>query len=656
MKPHFTWLRASAVLTAAGLLVAINGCSFLYNLSTNQCNTTKDCLALGKEFADSVCSVEQHVCVANPDSNAGSSGSGTSAGTSSGGASASGGTGHPNGGSKPSGGGEAGGGEAGSGNGACSTNADCIAAALEQPAICVKKAEGNECVVLTTEQCPVLLPTTVAGSSTLDLLRTNSPLVLGGFATMNVGDPHETLAVINWDLAFEEFNEAAAKNSNKAAFQPVLGLICNGAFPNDGDLAVSMSHLTEEVGTPGILSTLSAPNLLSAWNYTQSDEYTGNTVMFLSTGSATLQLANLDDSGYVWHLLGDPRLLAATVSSLVRQIEPYVRARQPDSAAPLKVALVSNDNQTLNDITTVLTNAPPSGQAANDPRRFDYLTFNGDLAIHQSSQFYQAQIKSGDQTSAQKAGDDILKNPPQIIIGLATSEFAALIREVEANWGKASTPSAGVPRPYYVLSHYLATANNVLTDTPSLLAAYATAATVPPLDTRLVGVNYALAQDTHSKDLYDSYLQRIKRFYGTNGKLTLDGTENYYDGAYSMLYASSLTNRTAPTGADVRDALENRVLNPDGDPLDIGPSNVETELPRLISTLKAKIALWGTDGPPNFDRVSGTRLSPTSAWCMNDIGNYKYKYSPDGLLFDATTGTFSAPTSGSVACLAKFQQ
>ena len=78
-----------------------------------------------------------------------------------------------------------------------------------------------------------------------------------------------------------------------------------------------------------------------------------------------------------------------------------------------------------------------------------------------------------------------------------------------------------------------------------------------------MGVNYALAQDSHSKDLYDSYLKRLKRFYGS-GDLTLDGTENYYDGAYSMLYASSLTNRKSPSGADVRDALENRVLNPDG--------------------------------------------------------------------------------------------
>ncbi|HEY0467584.1 MAG TPA: hypothetical protein VGC79_25465 [Polyangiaceae bacterium] len=644
MKPHFTWSRVLGGLTAAGVLLAINGCSFLYNLSTNQCNTTADCHALGKDFADSVCSVEQHVCVANPDSVGGSGGTGDS-----GGASASGGKG-PSGGSGPSGGTAPGGGNGGSGE-VCSTNADCIEQLLDQPAICRHKDSGNECVRLTSDQCPELLPTSIAGSSTLELLKTNSPLILGGFASMtNTSDWHDTLAVINWDMAFQEFNEGASKNSTASAFQPILGVICNGLFPEDGDFEASMSHLTEEIGTQGILTTLSSQNLLAAWNYTKAEAYTGDPVMFLSTSSATLQLANLDDDGYVWHLLGDPRLLAASVSSLVRQMEPFVVA-QPGMPAKLKVALVSSDNQTMNDMATVLTNAPPAGQAANDPHRFDYLTINGDLAIHQDEEFYQQQVKTNDDASAQKAGEEILKNPPQIIIGLANREFAALIKEVEANWGMATTPSEGMPRPYYVLSHYLATANDALVQP---LAMYGTSTTKPTLDKRIVGVNYALAQDQHSKDLYDSYLKRLKRFYGS-GALVLDGTENYYDGAYSLLYASSLTNKTAPSGQDVRDALQNRVLNPDGTSLDIGPTPVETELPHLITTPKAKISLWGTDGPPNFERVSGTRLSATSAWCMADAGNFVYNYAPDGLLYDPAAGTFSAPDSGAPPCLSQYK-
>jgi hypothetical protein len=147
----------------------------------------------------------------------------------------------------------------------------------------------------------------------------------------------------------------------------------------------------------------------------------------------------------------------------------------------------------------------------------------------------------------------------------------------------------------------------------------------------------------------------LKRFYGS-GSLALEGTENYYDGAFSMLYASSLTNRKAPNGADVRDALENRVLNPDGTKVDIGPTPVETELPRLISTPTAKIALWGAGGLPTFDRVSGTRLTATSAWCMTDAMNFQYTYTPDGLLYDAANGTFAAPGSGAPACLSKFVQ
>jgi len=645
MKPHFTWSQGLGGLTVAGLLFSLTGCSFLYKLNTDQCNSTNDC----KAFANTVCNVEKHVCEAIIDSNGGAAGR-----DGSGGASASGGS-NPNGGASASGGSGANGG--GTGSDACTTNAECIALALDAPAICRIKSTGNECVVLTNDQCPLLLPTSVAGSSTLQLLKTNSPVILGGFANMsNAADPHDTLAVINWDMAFEEFNEGAAKNSTKSAFQPILGVVCNGLFPKDGDRDAALAHLTEEIGTPGILSTLSSTNLLAAWDYTQSEAYKGDSVMFLSTSSATLQLANLDDSGFVWHLLGDPRVLAATVASLVRQIEPFVAAQQADSAAPLKVALVFNENQTLSDIATVLTNAPPASQADDDPHRFDYLTINGDLAIRQNAAFYQVQIESDNkppvQPSAQAAGDLILENPPQVIIGLGTNEFVELIKVVETGWG--SGPSAGLARPYYVLSHFLATSHDVFTTPPGLLAAYATSKTVPPLDQRLVGVNYALAQDVHSKDLYDSYLTRLKRFYGA-GALTLDGTENYYDGAYSMLYASSATNREAPDGTDVRNALQNRVLNPDGTSVDIGPSPVETEVPRLISSSKAKISLWGAGGPPTFDRVSGTRLSATSAWCMKDDQNYKYSFAPDGLLYDAGAGTFTAPSSGAPPCLSKFK-
>ena len=144
------------------------------------------------------------MCIANPDSMGGTSGGGGASGGS-GGTSVSSGTGAKSG-SSPSGSEATRGGRRCSDSGACSTNADCIAQALDQPAICVQKSGGNECVVLTNKQCPVLLPTTVAGSSALQLLKTNSPVILGGFASMtNSADPHDTLAVVNWDMAFEEF-------------------------------------------------------------------------------------------------------------------------------------------------------------------------------------------------------------------------------------------------------------------------------------------------------------------------------------------------------------------------------------------------------------------------------------------------------------------
>ena len=145
---------------------------------------------------------------------------------------------------------------------------------------------------------------------------------------------------------------------------------------------------------------------------------------------------------------------------------------------------------------------------------------------------------------------------------------------------------------------------------------------------------------TAARESYDTYLKANRVESGIE--------------SYDLVLQLILGTELAPNGADVRDALENRVLNPDGTKVDIGPTPVETELPHLISTPTAKIALWGTDGLPNFDRVSGTRLSATSAWCMADQTNFQYKYSPDGLLYDATNGTYSAPTGGAPACLSKY--
>jgi hypothetical protein len=65
------------------------------------------------------------------------------------------------------------------------------------------------------------------------------------------------------------------------------------------------------------------------------------------------------------------------------------------------------------------------------------------------------------------------------------------------------------------------------------------------------------------------------------------------------------------------------------------------------------MALYGTMGPPNFDRLSGTRKSATSAWCLYADGT-TWKTQSDGLLYNVDTKMFTAPAAGLPACMQGF--
>ena len=627
-------VKTRYLLAWVPVLLASSGCSLFFELNANQCQVTKDCTNLGPQFADTLC-VNQ-VCVAKSvTGNAGAGGgSGDNGGSGSGGKA---GTGATSGGDSLDAGAA---GEIGAGGSPeCATNGDCISAHLDQPYLCVH----GSCLALTSTDCPVMLPS----SGTLDMLRKPAPIIVGGYANMNnPQDPHDSQAVINWDLAFSEFNDqtlGGIPNKAGGAPRPVLALVCQSGSP---DITPTLQHLTEEVRVPAILSTLSPDKLFAAFNATQDPTYAGNPVLFLSTGSADLRLADLADDGLVWHMLGDPRTLAATTVALLDRIIPTVEAARTGKTDPLHVTLVYSDDSTMSDLFSVLT-------TADDKHPETLLTFNGKAAIDQleSGEFRELKIQSAKTHTTpdnQQAIDDLNNNPPDIVVAMATNEFPAIINAVE-NYAA----SKGRLPPFYLASH-------LLYNTPELKASATTNSLMnPPLDERLVGVNYAEAQDDKSKQLYDAYLARLKSSY--QGALAVSGTENYYDGAYSVLYSLAAafgaqsvveSQRTAPTGADVSKGLDLRVFSTSASrqSVDIGPAALGNTVSQM-SNQTYNISLYGTMGPPNFDRTSGTRVSTTSAWC---IAKPNMLYQADGLIYDPDGQAFTAPAAGVPSCLSKY--
>jgi hypothetical protein len=633
-------------LLIAAAASAAGGCSLFYDLNATQCEVTADCRALGSRFDGTSC--VDRVCVRMSSvaggGNTGSGGAGDSGNSGQAGA--------------PADAGDAGAaGAAGTGTTAdCQSNADCIAAHLDQPYIC----RDEKCQALTTSECPVLLPS----RNNLSLLKgSNPPIVVGGFASMtNAQDPHDTAAVINWDLAFDEFDTALGVGSKQP---PMLALVCQGLAASF-DLTGSMTHLTDDVRTPAILSTLAPDDLFDAWSFTQTTDYMKSgdpAVFFMSTGSADLRLANLDDNGLMWHMLGDPRVLAATTVSLLEGIEAHVNALRQSyfdanstaagvedpSKVPLRVTLIYSDDPTMTDIAKVLTTSDQ-----NHPETL--LTFNGKAAIDpaNSGNFRQVQIESAKyhQTPVIANGvADLQQHPPHVVIAMATSEFPSVMSTVEQTWIKSGAPSVNMPRPFYLLSHFIYGTQQLSTP----MQVYA--GTTPPLNHRSLGVNYAEAQDAHSKGLYNTYFAALQSSY--SGALTLDGTKNHYDGAYSLLYSVTTAGMTYSIpqldGNGVRDAWQDRIISqdPNATSVDVGYAAVGNTIGNLAGSSTYRISLWGTMGPPDFDRLSGTRISATSAWCiqLQSGSSSVWEYQADGLLYDTDTLKFVAPAAGIPTCL-----
>jgi hypothetical protein len=554
-----------------------------------------------------------------------------------GGSSATGGTGNV---APPDDGGEAGwAGEGGAPPDSCSTHVECIERHDDQPFICRRAS----CVPVITKECPVLLPRVGA----LDALKEEGarPMLIGGFA--NVEPPFfEDTASVNWDLALSEFHEGTwgGLKGVMGERRPLLAVVCNS---NDADFMPALSHLTLDLGVEAVLSTLPPEKLLAAYEFTATEEYVekrGELVFFLADDAADFRLENLMDLRLVWHMFGSPLALAVTTAGLVRHIERHVGEQRDLNAlpavdppgGPLRLTLVTGSDLRLLDAESVLTAGDVQSPSSN-------LTFNGEYAVAQPGLFRRSGIDS--------AVEEILNNPPHIVVALAGPEIAEVIFAVESSWGE-SAGSQGFMRPFWVLydsaSHAAA-----LPGTLSSLEYLS-----PPPSERLLGVSFARSQEEQAQLLYAAYQSKLFEFY-QNERLSpiLPGTQADYEAAYVLMYAYAAAT---PAGAqvkalDLRDALDRVVsTEPDAQSVSIGQDGVAFGTNWLRVFLEGEIALYGTTGAMAFKRSSGMRETGTSVWCL-EPENAARPYVYDALLYDPGTDAFTAPASGIGSCAIQYE-
>jgi hypothetical protein len=533
---------------------------------------------------------------------AGSSGEGGSAlgpgsgGTATGGAAATGGGARPPSGgtageNTTGGGGDAGragsgagtgggsGGGAGSGGGnSCESTADCIEQGLPWPShLCLSGA----CVDIVTEECD-----TVVGAEWLLTHPEAQPIVFGSITQrLDYDDP----SLFSLRLAMREFTNHGPVPIDGAR-RPVL-LLCQTPHldSNFEPIERSLDHLIDNVGVSGMLMLATRQNLLGAVLYAQNK---GADVFFLDFAGGNSELTfTYDQTGHVWHMLGDTNHVAAPFAPLVTLVEEHVN---PGASTGQGARL------------TRLVLLPPDYDDA----------FESEIAVRLESSIHTNNRKSSEYPDTYRMipvrgrfdliPGEVAAFEPDIVI-----DFAGRESEIDA-----AMLARGASPPFYILPPSrvgsLLLQNQVQAD--------------PSLRTRIVGVNHAGPVDTA---LYDAYLAR---FTAASTDVDGRGSANVYDAVYFLVYAAV----AGGTGGANMSAGMQRLLSPTGPQGNIGPTTIGSVLELLGSV--ERMSLYGALGPPYFDFYGG-RDTRASVWCMNE----NLEYVTDVLRsesYDHLTGTF----------------
>ncbi|HWO08422.1 MAG TPA: hypothetical protein VNN80_03050, partial [Polyangiaceae bacterium] len=140
---------------------------------------------------------------------------------------------------------------------ACETNSDCIDSLGNGNVAwaCVSR----ECVQLETAECPQVLPK--INDKWLENLRSPNALILAGMGA----DGSYDARMRNYDLALTEFS-----NNAGAGQRPLVMLGCKAAVDSNEELDLMMTHLTQTVKVPAMVSALLADDMDYAFrNYAQ---------------------------------------------------------------------------------------------------------------------------------------------------------------------------------------------------------------------------------------------------------------------------------------------------------------------------------------------------------------------------------------------------
>jgi hypothetical protein len=461
--------------------------------------------------------------------------------------------------------------------------ADASGGAAGKPRTCARQ---SDCVTLSEHACvadkcvDLRNDRTDSGSCKLVLgseylTASLEPFLFGVFTVIPSEAPETWPPTRNYEFAIREFSRRGGVPIQGELRYPVA-VACDAR-----DLDKSLDHLSSLGIASVIAPTTSAVALKQSFARLNGER---PTMFFINPLASSSLFHSASNQGLIWSLLGDPLELVPAYLDLIPLVELNLHATS-HLDRPMRLMLVHDDDPVMTDIANAV-DAEIAGSAANY-RRFALKSPDADG--------YRSYLDAQEEAAAFR---------PDAVVAIAGDTFIEfLMRPLEINW-----PSfAGETRPpFYVLSpHHSAE--------PKLLQLLEER---PDIAGRLAGINAAGASEPQ---LYEKYLRALTAEYPDDRNL--EGSENFYDAAYFLLYAAAAA--AGPEPLTMGEAMQRLIR---GDSYDVGSSNIDAVL-ELLRDPDASISLNGTLGPPKFDARTGARRAPGSIWCVaSTASGFEYHY------------------------------
>ncbi|MDF3066847.1 MAG: Branched-chain amino acid transporter, amino acid-binding protein, partial [Polyangiaceae bacterium] len=243
-------------------------------------------------------------------------------------------------------------------SGLCRTNADCVDQGAGAPYLC--RPSDQTCVPLLSEACPLAYDE--------ENVKDPNAVLFGAFAPLTNVRPGDNSIIWAHRLALRELNGDSIPGipgGPGGARRKLVMVVCNSA---EASVAPAFEHLIEELEVPAVLATLRSGDLRE-----QYERYQSRGIFYLSPIAVSSVVANEDDGGRIWSLLGQPRDFAPTYRALLERAEAYVRAeRNLDAQTPIKAVLVGSADALDYELATAITpGLVLNGQPASaDPEHF----------------------------------------------------------------------------------------------------------------------------------------------------------------------------------------------------------------------------------------------------------------------------------------------